>query len=608
VSGAPDLPAPPGAGAASAYDPYGSGAGAQGSVSPAYDPYGTAAAASGGSGASGYDQFGAGAGGSAASGGSGASGYGQFGAGAGSGYGGDGQFGAGPIPGPTPVDTPPKKKSKLLGAAIIAAAVVVLAAVVALGARLFLGRTVSYEAAEKNAIKAMLAGSSLLQDKGIQADFSFAFTPGDDLVDYVEDEGGDIATFETSGTVSVLADAILADMGLSIDGEELIRSVISFDGMDYTFAFPEVTDYYLTQGLSDYLDEDDLADIPDLDQKKLLATLNNILDIYFDEIKPVTTTNKNKELSGGQTKVKVDEYVIDFNEKVIYNIALRSLEEIKENSNLMEFANAYMENMGGYYDDFEDILDEAIEDIEDELDDLDDEDGERIFRMTAWVKGPMVIGRKIDKVVGDAFSGSYQVLVNGKNAHIEASGEVYYEGSMSFKGDFTKGSKGWSGKPKVSISPYYGDSYSFSVTVTDFNVKGQFVTGKAQWSDTIDDVGMDVLVTWSEKSSKQTIAVTANVETDWFEGDVGEWSLTYGWKTISKLSLPEYDEGYEIPLNALQWGSYWGYDSYDDPDQIEENIENFLDDMEDVADELYDYYDLPMDLYPPLWWLDDIIG
>jgi hypothetical protein len=461
-----------------------------------------------------------------------------------------------------PTTPAPKKLGFKQLLAIGIAAVVVIAAVIG-GFAAFGGN--SYSKAEANFLASLGNGLPILSDKGRKITFSAEYEPEGELTEI-------ISAMELSGIFSQLGKNASAELELSLDGAKFEFDAL-FDGSDLALSLPELlgTNWIKLAMLGDSgVDGGGSIDLSLLDQKKLDKTAANIFKAYYTLAKDAAEVTKGKELTGGDVAVKCDEYVITFDEQLIYALAQAAIAEVRANQNLMDFIDACGEaaSYESRYNSTQDRwvesnswdgIDRIMEDLEDAIDelmdDLDGDEGDRLFRMTVWIKGSKVIGRKIDRVAANLFSLDYRMLSSGSKAYFDANSTVP-GGSASLSGKFEKSGGSWSGTPTLRIQSSASSGRNMEVFSMRANCKElKLSDGKAVGSirltgDASDGYGdsysYDINLALDRNERKQQVIVVDGKITDPSDeaSKLGELTLAYGVESIGNLaiSMPREDD------------------------------------------------------------------
>ncbi|MDR1060880.1 MAG: hypothetical protein LBL83_06655 [Clostridiales bacterium] len=451
---------------------------------------------------------------------------------------------------PAPPPAPKKRGFKPLVAIIIAA--VALAGVAVGGFALFGGN--SYAKAEANFFSSLSKTSPLFSDKGYKATFIADYAPKGELAEYVSE-------MELNGAFSQLGQNASAELHFNHDGITVELDAL-FDGRELAFSLPDLSTYWMKLAMLGASDEyDDAMGLGQLDQKKLGKSVENILKTYFELSEGAAEVTKGKELSGGGVTVKCDEYVIDFNQQMVYSLAQAAITEFRANQNLMDFIDAYGESVGYYsyyngerfiegnnWGGIDKYIDDIEDDIQDMLDDLDGDDGRRLFRMTAWVKGNKLIGRKIDRVADYDLSLDYRTLSSGDKTYFETNGG-YEDGSASLSGAFEKSGGSWSGTPRISLKDYNGDEvFSMRATCKDLKLSDGKLVGSIKLSGDISDYdsySYNFSLAFDRKDKQQLLTVSGRITDEYSDSyDIGELTLAYGVESIGNLpiSMPREDD------------------------------------------------------------------
>jgi hypothetical protein len=227
-------------------------------------------------------------------------------------------------------------------------------------------------------------------------------------------------------------------------------------------------------------------------------------------------------------------------------------------------------------------MDEAMDDLLDTLDELEDEladidERDRFLRMTVWVDGGEIIGRKIDKVMDADFELSYRRLVDGKAAYYEARVDADGESAL-MEGEFTKSGKAWNGEMEFSVKyGYYGDMVAFTALCEGIEFSDGIITGDINISGEFDGGGYcDLDVSLGKSGKSQTITVQGEVSNGYEEIDIGAATLTYSVGDINRLKT-------DMPSDA-NYGVIVG-DYSDDNADIGEAL---LEELEALAEEYDD--------------------
>jgi hypothetical protein len=434
-----------------------------------------------------------------------------------------------------PPARPKTRNLKLLIIAVVAVAIVVIG----IGGISALASS-SYLKAEANFFASLANGLPVGQDKGYKSSFSVDYAPEGEIAEEISD-------IALSGSISQLGQNASAELDFSYDGDVITNLIAAFDGTGVAVQLPEFSDYWLKLVMSD---ENSDIDFSQLDQKKLEKSVSNVLKSYFKLVEKVSEVEKGVELSGGDVTVKCDEYVIEFNEQLVLTLAQTCIDELQANKNLMDFIDSYGESSAGsYWDGIDEYLDDAEEEITDALDELDGDEGERLFRMTVWIKGKDVIARSIDKVSGGDFEFSYKTLKNSKNAYIEFKGEMEYEGSFALTGSFEKSGGGWSGTPKLTLKSDYGEeTITLKAKCEELNISDGKVTGSIKFSGDApyelfyESFAYDFTIKLDKKGNQQVVILSGEIEEGGVDYDLGELTIAYGVEENSKLSIDMPDE------------------------------------------------------------------
>jgi hypothetical protein len=460
-----------------------------------------------------------------------------------------------------------KANKAILAVAAAVLAVAVVAAVVIFGFSAFSGS--SYRKAEMKFFNGLLGSAPIVTNKGAEVEFSAEYKPGDDI------PGADLFDgISASGTVAYAESSALADILLSLDGEEINFIGAVSDGLA-TLQLPGITKYYIKAVTS--ADSDITVDWDKLDMNKLNKSVMNVANKYFALVEENAKVEKGAELRGGDITVKCDRYTIDFNEKLVGELVLTGIDELEKNKNLNDFIIEYAEAFNLDPDDYEDGLEETRETITEYL---EEEDGteERAFRMTVWVSGGEIVSRKIDRIEGEPDAVfAYTYLVKGNNAFAQAEMNDGYS-AFEAEGSLEKSGGGWSGDIEAEATEYYSDDgLSYSVELTDVKKAGKQLTGLIALSGDIDnnDNTFEIELDLSKSGSSQTAAVSGEVTSYGDTYDIGELTLTYAAKSISKVNVPDLDEDLAVVL---------GDDSNDNEDKLSEMNDDFADAAEDMGE------------------------
>ena len=478
--------------------------------------------------------------------------------------------------------TPPQKTRKPIPkiAYIIAAAVVVVVVAAILFVPALAGN--SYERAEGNFLgrfTSVLGGSSL---KNNAVDFTVQYTPGRDFDELVPD-------ITASGAFSYAENQAVGSLVFSSSDFDPLSLLLGYDGSELTILFPEISDYYLS--LIAQLDDDVAVDMSELDQKKLAATIDNIIKIYNKTIKDDLQIEKNVELTGGNVNIKCDKYSIVFTQELIGRMLLDVVKEVRKNTNLMGFISNLLTDSG--YD-VEDIL----YDLEDMAEDMDDTT--RLFRMQVWIDSNKVVARTIDRIQGSDIELSYQYLYTNKSIYIDVRFRDKNTEYLRLKGSIDKVGNAWNGKVDLTIKDYnswYGEEETlFAMTVRLENIKksGSIITGDVRITGDYDDGygSFNFKAALDKQGSSQTIKLSGNVSDSYDQYDIGELFITYTLKSVKSVSPQRTDDSYAVYLN----------------DYSASNASN----AEDMAADVRNYYDsndegLFGDILYSLWdMIDDI--
>ncbi|MDR1689426.1 MAG: zinc ribbon domain-containing protein [Clostridiales bacterium] len=473
------------------------------------------------------------------------------------------------------IDSPPAAKPKVSKSVItLAVAVIAVAVVAAVGVLAFnaFGGS-SYKKAESKFLSALLVSAPVVSNKGAEVEFSVEYTPSDDIPGAELMDG-----FGASGTVAYAESSALADVMFSLDGDELKFIGAVSDGFA-TLQLPDITNYYLKFATA--TDSDVTVDWDSLDMNKLNKSVMNVVNKYFALVEENAEVEKGVELRGGDITVKCDRYTIDFDGKLVGELALTGIDELEKNKNLNDFIIEYAEAFDLDPDDYEDGLEEAKETITEFLED-EDEAEERAFRMTVWVSGGEVVSRKIDRISGEPDAVfEYTYLVKGNNAYVEAQmGDGYT--TFEFDGSFEKSGKGWTGSIDGGSSDSY-DSFDFTVDLTDVNQSGSQFTGLIEFSaDIDDDESFDIELALSKDGSSQAAAISGEITSYGESYDIGELNLTYAAKVISSVKVPDLDEDLAVVVN-----DYSG-DYEDNAEEMQDDLSEASEDMGEILGSLID--------------------
>ena|GEM_PF-2486903 len=415
----------------------------------------------------------------------------------------------------------------------------------------------TYETAEANFFK--LLTENISGDKGYKIDFDAGYTPSEQMI--LEGAYPENSDLSYSGSLYALAPKFLADVTADIAGTEL-RGVGVFDGQNLAFSLPDLSNYhvqYTNNGVA-------------LDDKALKTTFTNLIKEYFKLTKKIAEIEKGVELSSGSATVKCDQYTFDFNGEDLSPFITAAIKEIRKNKNFIEFIEHYRtaNNIYLYRDyDFEQFLDY----LDDSFDDFMNKNGnKRLLRMTVWVKNNMVIARKIDKIYeADDFVISYQFLLDGKNANLEA---VLQGGnnSDSYKitGNFEKQGSAWDGDIRLRYGfsyPIYSDDWyiirydnieqtlrlnidGFKITdkkfVGEFRISGEFGEYRPNISAMFEINNNRQIITLNGRFGYSEYAVARGWGYSNESYDIGKAALSYSLAEIKKIDYPVYDRDYAV--------------------------------------------------------------
>ena len=424
---------------------------------------------------------------------------------------------------------PQRQKRRIKPWIIAAAAAVAVIAIAGAAWFFFLSGGNSYARAEASFFKEIFNAAPVSSSQGSQG------KQIDITASYVSRDYIGIPDMKLDASIQTAKGQAAAVANLTADDDKLSNVTFAYDGSYATLSLPDITDYYLkflTSGNSD-----DKLDFSKLDTNQLKKTMEEVAKSYFKQVEKHADVDKGVELSAGDMTVKCDKYTIDFTGEFVGEIMKESMSAVKKNRNLVSFLGDLSEQI---YSDEDKLMDE----IEEYIDELRDGRNSRdsLFRMTVWIKDSKVISRKIDRIANDSDSKiSYLWYVSGKAAYIDFDFRAGRSFSASMKGSFEKGRDGWSGSPKATITDNY-DSYSFKIAFKDLQTNGGKLTGSVKAAGTIDDTPFDISLKFDNKNNQQTISLSGEIDRD----DIGKWSLSYGSKEISNVSMPKLDREYEV--------------------------------------------------------------
>jgi hypothetical protein len=411
--------------------------------------------------------------------------------------------------------------------------VVAVAAIAVVAGMLFTGS--SYQKAEDSFLSRM-ASEVFDPTATNQLDFSFKYDPAGGSIDDLLGETAPMLAF--AGSVSTNRIAGIFDFSVDVDGDKLSKVEGEFDGSLLTLAIPDISKYYLTYDFKGD-DAEDAPEIPELDQKKFLATVDAIGKVYFKLVENISTVEKGVELSGGDVSVKCDKYTIDFTKDFASEFGLAALKEIRKNTNLLDVIEFMLQTTGSPYDN----VDKLFNEMEAKL--LDLKGDKTVVRMTVWVQGNEIVSRKIEDRENNEFSILYKYLVKGKNMFAEMDISLADDGRVRASGNFVDDG-GWSGTYKVVITDSYSDSYTINLNVEKIKRSGNRLTGKISAKGDIEGDSYSFSVDFGQEGGRQTIKLAGEVNIDDEPYDLGELFLSFSTKKITKLTYPVRDEKYRV--------------------------------------------------------------
>ena len=381
----------------------------------------------------------------------------------------------------------PKKKKTGLWIALIA--IVVVAALVVcmlLGVipNPFMSDRDRFLKAEKDSVADMantfssyydnyLMGDAL-QDSKMNVKFSPVFS--DDLKDSLAalyDEDMDLSWLDGlyfDYTINAKGNQTASDLHIGLDNQQVLTLSVVADTEDeeLLLSIKEITDDVLKFDLSAFkglasdrtssLDLDDLdvldfgLDFDDLlgmmtsgDKQDLVKKLPstsvmvNLIQKYHgiavDKIETVTKTSE--DITIGSVTQKVDVYRADITDKMLQEIFLALLEEVKIDPDVKDIFNSLTadldtDDMDLSYSDFQNTIDMEIEELKEGTEDLTDD---VVITLYDYVVGTELVGRKI--VQDDEESLYYLTVESGQEFASEArqNGEVRSTASGTKNGD-----------------------------------------------------------------------------------------------------------------------------------------------------------------------------
>ncbi len=372
---------------------------------------------------------------------------------------------AAPVQTQEPYSEPPKKKNKLLtGIVAVVLILAALAAAVLLIPSLREKATdiiASFSSPETQQLYAYkkLAGKAIdsygevvdkkVEEYAVKGDLTVEL--GDtakDLLAAVDDSLNGVESLAVSYDISACTDIMSIALGVSYNGEKLINAeaVIDIENSVASLYVPDLNDKAVKIDLSEYVDEDELDSITDaltnalesIPEEKFLEDLTaKYLEIALKEIDGV---DKEKDtLKVGDLKVKATLLTTEFTDKMLGDIALDLLKELKKDKEVEDYILKAMGDDGEqFYDGFIEGIDSAIEDIEDTS-----FDKEPLFTLKTWTNSSYeILGVEIEADDGTLFIASAES--KGKTAteitFKEGDNELFIlEGEGSNKRDVISG-------------------------------------------------------------------------------------------------------------------------------------------------------------------------
>ena len=435
------------------------------------------------------------------------------------------------------------------------------------------------------------------REKGETLDLKLSFEPSQDAKDMLSDDiFGDVEDEDTkkvtdvinntneillSGSYKVKKNRISSDLGLELDGKDILSYELAADvrDMDYFFRIPELKEQWLgfelgggsddLYGVSEIIEmykmmlEDPASVISPEELEEEINKYAGIWGSFAEDVK----VEKKESVSVCDINVNYTVATVDLTDKDIDELAVKYLETMKNDKILK---NIVVNKLNAVKDEAEytDDLDKGINELRDDLAE-NDYDNETVISIDTYIDPTGTIRgfgfREDDDDSCRLVFGKEGSAVRGEMVFIEGNEPQF---SAALKAE--ESGKSYSGDITFTYSDFYGsDEESIYVNFSNVEVrddeKGYFsgdLTIIAPDADPID-------ISFSSDGKSEEIRYDIVIEGT----NYGTLKLAYALNDGADIDMPSKSDAYMIDISNLDDADY---DDYITSDELAEFVKNTL--------------------------------
>lgn len=375
---------------------------------------------------------------------------------------------------------------------------------------------------------------------------------------------------EADFSISQVEDKLKATGVLGIDGENLLSLLVLSDVAteELFFKVPELSESYLkasfeSLGLSETYSgsqSEIYSAMIDYAKEHGDTVFEDLYVDYFnaavDAIDDVELT-KNDEIEVDKIKAKYSKLTATITEEDVYDILINILEEAKGDERIEDFFSIISDYATQYTGESLDVdfnnIDEAIDELKDLKKEASKDDS---MEFTIWVDDDQQIrGWEMNVPSTDdseEVTMRYVNIIDGKGGEFQFAVEENKEQLLSLSGNYTKGSKGYTGEATFEVKSYddyYEDytTYNFDAKFEDLNYENKGINGKIELTtDTY--AGTSIILNMEGSEDSQTIDIGLTVT----GMELGSLKVTIEKKDPESIDMPSSAEtvyDYETEIN-----------------------------------------------------------
>lgn len=404
------------------------------------------------------------------------------------------------------------------------------------------------------------------------------------------------------------------NISLSVNGNEAfnVEGIVPLSGTDFFMKIAGLSDDFIKMDAEEYyninLDELSALDYSKFEPAKLENTINKYGDIMISYLADNGEISIEKGCEGTAADVSYtyNKIEIEINEKIFYEAGLKVLEELKDDSDIKEIYDSYIETYSQLEDyeedDFNTVISDAIEDAKSEIETADEES-----------KGTVAVYVDPEGTVrghefrADDGSIGYSVAKDGNTYGIEF---VYNDNGDedSIKINANEDNGAFTGVCNIVSD---SEDFNFGINFDNLKIENQeegLVSGTLSMDlSSVDESMSDFKINLAVDGSTQKV----NFSVPNYIDDLGiEWTMNKNPeipaipdKSINMEDITD-EQGEKFIKDIFEkigwdydamYGGYDDYDDYDYDDLADYNYDDTADyDYDDTADydDSYDYYEV----------------